>query len=296
MLKDQILEHIPDNVRKAIESSDWQPTEIETTYQCETCQDLHMIRYSVPIDHPKFGKLFPCPDCEGGRALEDRRIQTKLSETKLPKGYQNLTFETWDELSQEEKRGKGLALNSAKLFVQAESHYVSLAEAYRLCGRDLDATDAVRNSLIFQGVPGLGKTGLAAAIVNALMAQNKQVLYIRTQDFIEALKQSFDRDKRSNDGEDKTQAIIDTVKQHPRLVLDEFNMSAVNEWRQEQIENIVRYRYGNALPTIFTCNATEDELERQWGIRTTSVLFTMAHWIPMGGVGLRDLRQNLEAF
>lgn len=295
MLRDQLLDGLPENIRKSLEASDWEPTQQDETYTCETCQDMHMIRYAVPVDHPQFGKMFPCPDCAGGRALEDRKIQATLAETKLPKGYQNLTFETWEQLSDEEKRGKYLALNSAKLFVKSDDHYVSFAEAYRLCGRDLGAVDAVRNSLIFQGLPGLGKTGLAAAIVNTLMAQGKRVLYIRTQDFIEALKQSFDRDKKDG-SEEKTQVIIDTVKQHPCLVLDEFNMNVTSDWRQEQIENIVRYRYGNALPTVFTCNADADELERQWGIRTTSVLFTMAHWIPMGGNGLRDMRQNLEAF
>lgn len=294
MLADQLMNAIPENVRKALESNGWQPTAIEPAYQCATCQDMHLIRYSVPVDHPMFGKMYPCPDCEGGRVLEERKIQSKIADSQLPRSYQGLTFETWEQLDDEERRGKTLALNCAKLFVSSEDRYVSLAQAYRMCGRDFNASDAVRNSLVFQGPPGLGKTGLAAAIVNGLMAENKRVLYIRTQDFIEALKQSFDREK--NGDESKTQEIIDTVKRHPCLVLDEFNMETTNSWRKEQIENIVRYRHNNALPTVFTCNANQGELEDQWGIRVTSVLLAMAHWIPMGGIPLRDVRQNLEAF
>ena len=86
------------------------------------------------------------------------------------------------------------------------------------------------------------------------------------------------------------------VKSFPVLVLDEFNMTKVSDWRQEVMENVIRYRYGNNLPTVLTCNATRDELEVQWGIRTVSVLFEMAHLIPMGGEPLRDYRQVVEVF
>lgn len=307
---------LPDKITKLVEEGqggryelpDWIKAEIDAgtlTLQkldaaekrikpCAACQGMRYVHYEVEVGHPSFGKMYPCPECRGGKELIDRAVKLRIDQTELPKGYQGLTFDSWEQLSDDERKGKTLALACAKLFVQSETHAVSLEEAYRLCGRELGGVNAVRNSLVFQGPPGLGKTGLAAAVVNALLAEHKSVLYIRTQDFVEAVKQSFDKGK--NGGMETSQSIIDTVKRHPRLVMDEFNMSVTGEWRQEVIENVIRYRYGNGLPTIITCNANMDELEAQWGIRVTSVLFTMAHLVPMGGHVLRDMRQNEEAF
>jgi len=289
---------IPENVRQALESGDWQPQELAPVYTCQTCEDRHVISYDVPFGDERFGKLYPCPDCGGGQKLMERRWKSRLKQAELPKEYQQLTFATWQQLPQEARQGKGLALACAQLFVQSDDHSVSLATAYRMAGRDMGNVDIVRKSLILQGVPGLGKTGLAAAIVNHLLAEGKPVLYIRVQDFIEAVKDAFGKEKRQADGTlpDSAQEIVSVVKRAPRLVLDEFNVSVVGDWRQEVMENVIRYRYGNALPTVITCNAQPDELEAQWGLRTTSVLFTMAHWVPMGGEVLRDMRQPDEVF
>lgn len=281
---------LPENVLRAmsqINPDEWEPLNLEPVYNCQTCHDRHYVSYDVQYGDERFGKLFPCPDCAGGQALYERRWKSRLLGAELPTEYQSLTFESWLSLPPEMQQGKMLALACAQLFVQSPDRSVSLQTAFQLAGRQLDV-DIVRKSLIFQGLPGIGKTGLAAAIVNELLAQNQSVLYIRTQDFIESVKDSFKGSRK--DGDD-TQSIIDVVKTAPTLILDEFNVTIDGEWRQEIIENVIRYRYGNSLPTVLTCNATRTELEHQWGIRTTNVLFAMAHWIPMGGESLRDLRQ-----
>jgi DNA replication protein DnaC len=297
MFSEQLLAQMPDNVRRAVEQGGWENIPVQPPqFACMTCCDRHWYTPDVPPSDPCHGKPIACPECAGGRELAERQVKMRLVQAELPKNYQGLTFASWDKLSDAEKDGKFLALNCAKIFIESVDHRVSFKEAYRRCGRKLGAEDVERKSLIFQGPPGLGKTGLAAAIVNKKIELKQPVLYIRTQDFIESVKQSFDRDKKRGDETDTTQVVIDTVKKHECLVMDEFNVGVTNAWRQDLIENVIRYRYGNDLPTIITCNANEDELEHQWGTRVTSVLFAMAHWIPMGGVGLRDMRQSSEAF
>jgi len=287
----KLSDALPENVLRAIEQLEpgWQSTPLEPVYQCVTCEDRHVISYDVPYGDERFGKLYPCPDCSGGQALMERKWRSRLSNAALPIEYQSLTFESWAALPEEFRQGKHLALACAQLFVQTPDHAVSLQKAFQMAGRVL-GVDIVRKSLIFQGIPGLGKTGLAAAIVNQLLADGQSVLYIRTQDFIESVKDSF------GDKTTSTSSVVDAVKTAPILVMDEFNVTIESDWRQEIMEAVIRYRYGNALPTVLTCNANRTELEMQWGIRTTSVLFAMAHWIPMGGEPLRDLRQLEESF
>lgn len=298
-----IAQHLPENVRRELErlnNGEWEPQPIEVTFQCETCEDIGHVRYDVPVGHPWFGKMFPCPDCEKGQALLRQQWESRLKTAKVPDVYKHLTFESWRALPAAARKGKRLAFACAELFVTSPNYEVSIAEAMSRIDEPFKYADAVRNSLIFQGVPGLGKTGLASAITNHLLAEGKAVLYIRTHDLLESIKTSFDKDKKvSNDGEkvlsSTQQPIVSIVKRSPVLLLDEFNVSIVGDWRMEVMEDIIRYRHGNRLPTIFTCNANMDELERQWGIRTTSVLFAMAHFVPMDGPVLRDLRQVEKA-
>lgn len=258
----------------------------EPVVTCLTCSDRGVIVYDLPVGHKLFGKPQPCPDCERGQAQQMRQWNSRLKTVGLPASYQEFTFQTWDDMDDSVREGKRLAYWCARLFVDDPNHAVSMVQAYALCKRHLEY-DQVRRSLIFQGGYGLGKTGLAAAIINALIAQQQPVLYIRTQDFLDGVKARFD----VKDEYPSAEQVKDTVKTAPVLVLDELNMAASGDWRQETIENVIRYRYSNDLPTVVTCNATKDELTKQWGERTTHVLFAMSHWVPMGGPILRDLRQ-----
>lgn len=255
----------------------------EPTFACADCRDTGWYVLDLPVNHPQFGKPQACQSCEKGIALQEKQWNNRLQNAALPEMYQTFTFETWDALLEAEKEGKWLAYWCARLFVEREDHNVNLAQAYQLAGRAL-AYHVWHKSLVFQGPWGVGKTGLAAAIINALIAGGQSVLYIRTQDFLESVKARFGKDEPS------VEDVMQTVKRASVLVMDEFNLTASGDWRQETMENIMRYRYGNNLPTVVTCNATKDELTAQWGARTTHVLFAMAHWIPMGGVVLRDLR------
>jgi hypothetical protein len=34
---------------------------------CDVCRGKYFVRHDVDIDHPDFGKVFPCPACRRGR-------------------------------------------------------------------------------------------------------------------------------------------------------------------------------------------------------------------------------------
>lgn len=267
---------------------------------CAICGGRGVFQLAVAPDHPDFGKLFPCEQCPAGQDLLTRRWQNGLKTAGLPINYQSLTFQTWEAISKKQREGKRLAEAVAKLFVAHPDGWVSLAQAYEFGERTYSGADVVRNWIILQGLPGLGKTGLAAAIVNHRAYNKLPTLYLRLQSFLVELTDRYNDNWQPRTANDpKTPGeVLELVTHVPVLVLDEINLQSATDHSQRVFEQIVRDRAGAARPTVFTCNFTADELKAQWNERAVDMLLATAHWIPMGGQRLRAKAEPavLEAF
>ena len=254
-------------------------------YACVTCGDLGLIRYDVSTDDSRFGKLFSCPDCERGQAREMRRYNHLLADAELPETYQQFSFATWEiDIPDSAKIGKNAAYMAAIRFCQNQRHMVDMAEIYHILDMEWerDRVTRMKNSLVFYGDYGTGKTGLGAAILNELLVQGKHVFYIRCRDMIREVQSRY-RKEETPSADD----ILRKFQRAPVLFIDEFNIANLTDDRMEIVEDIMRYRYGNQLPTIMTCNIDQQMFYNQWGGRTGDVVIAMAHWIHVGGDKLR---------
>lgn len=256
---------------------------------CPNCNGHGVYQLDVPYEHDEFGKLFPCEICDAGQDLLMRRWMNGLQAAGLPRAYQSLTFDTWDSIPAKARKGKYLAEAAAKLFVSEPNGWVSLRAAYKRGGREYPGNDTVRNWLILQGGMGLGKTGLAAAIVNHRAYNKLPTLYVRFQAFLTELTDRFnDRWQPKTENEPKTAGqVLDLAKTAPVLVMDEINLQSATDYSKSVFEEIIRQRAGNQLPTVLTCNYDAAQLAGQWNERAVDVLLATAHWIPMGGQRLR---------
>lgn len=248
---------------------------------CSTCLNQGVVRYDVPRTSPYFGRLLSCPDCAKGREMALNIHRAALRDAGLPETYKSLTFKTWDDLPNAQRRGKELARAAAEIF--ADQGIVQLASVYEAAGMPFQWGDVTRRSLVFQGPVGTGKTGLAAAIMNRRIEMNQPCLYLRTLDALESIQARMDAEDRGLSPFE----VLDSIKTSPCLILDEFNLKQYTAWRLDKIESIVRFRYNNALPTIFTLNDDPNRLEQAWGTQTASAVRGMAHWLEMTGEPLR---------
>lgn len=254
---------------------------------CPICGGIGWFTYSnVPVGHPLFGKPQCCtnPQCEAGQA----RAERALKNYELPKNYRKLTFAGWEALPDELKEGKWAAYLAARAFAQHPQHWVNLRETYRdILDIWQNAPDVAKNSLVFYGPMGVGKTGFVAAIMNEGSQKGETgILYRRTSDLIEDLQAAFD-DRESEQGEMSLARRMGRYKTARVLILDEWNLKKYTDFALQKMEDIIRYRHGNEMPTLITTNLTPDAFADNWTERTVDVLFEMAHCIPVDTPKLR---------
>ena len=265
----------------------------EETPHCDICGGLGYVRVALPVGHPHFGKPFPCPG-ENGRecsvvAHQRRERYAKLNmQAQIPAGYQALSFDNWRELEQypEYMAGKQDAYGAALAFVAArgDGYRFSMDDAAELVGLTMPEVDTgERNSIVYYGAPGLGKTSLAVSIARLLLDEGEAVVYVQLTQFFDALKKTF-----SDDALEDEDVVLKRYQQSPVLVLDEFHVdSGKSDWRPGRAYDLINYRYSNQLPTIITTNYSDAQLEAAWGMPTVHRLEAMAHWIELSGLELR---------
>ena len=241
----------------------------------------------------KFGDLFfwccepdPCP-CPGAaaqreieraakeaweKAEEQRRWEEKqaklIGQSGLSKRFLRRTFDTFQVTPENDK-------------------------AYRTCRWYADAfgnLDADKNSLMLAGSCGTGKTHLAAAIANALLAKMVPVVFTTPNDLSAAVRSSFDT------GKDEA-AVVRLYQDAPLLVLDDLGKDQPTQWSVALLYRILNTRYENDAPVVVTTNYDAAGLAKRLtppggddvtGRAIVDRLTEMCYYIPMTGKSHRQ--------
>lgn len=261
---------------------------------CVICDDMGVVSAAVDTEHPLFGKALPCPNekCDQGNQRRKLIILNRFKKAGLPKAYQEMSFETLEDvMSNKSWEGKLLAYAAARYFCDVYPSPFTLKEAAdHYFKRDYQPKDsAARHSIVFTGGFGVGKTGLVASMFNALLAREIYPLYIRVQDLIAEIQATYK--SGTGDTEERFYSIITT----PLLILDEFNLENYTQDRLEIVERIIRGRHGRGLPFIATTNLAISDFMLCWQNRIADIVRT-AHWIGVGGEKLRDTVNEADQF
>lgn len=257
---------------------------------CPICQGAGWFVYTVAIDDPLFGKPQKCtnPGCDKANRLAEQR----LVNYDLPASYRRLSFDTWKAIPQTYRSGKTAAYLAAVEFVNHPQHYVNMRETCQGKVRDWEKLpEQYKNSLVLYGPMGTGKTGLVACIMTALSRTGYTgILYRRTSDLFIDLQSAYnDRDKADDVREKTYDQRLAQYQKATILILDEWGINNMSDFKKQAMEDIIRYRHGHELPTLITTNMSREESYKRWSEQTADVLAEMAHWILLEGAKLRNV-------
>ncbi len=170
------------------------------------------------------GEPKDCPDC-GSTAIRDAKMRKIQKFSSMNGRSASQTFENYDA-------GGSSVLELAKKMTQ------------RWAAREKGWFPW----LVLHGPPGVGKSHLASAAVNLLLARGEFVVYMTAPEMLIALRESF-----SKQGESFGDA-LDKYLKCEWLVLDDWGAEKASDWASEVWFTIFNSRYRNGLATMVTSN------------------------------------------
>lgn len=213
---------------------------------CPICNGLGVIRYDVPFEDPRFGKLFRCPNNPIEADIEHQRRLRHLSNLDA---FADKTFDTFN----------------VRLNMYLPQEQSSLETAYNIAWH---YAQEPRGWLLLEGRYGCGKTHLAAAVGNWRLKNGDPVVFITTPDLLDHLRSAF-----APDAEVGYDAVFDRLRNIALLILDDLGVENPSQWAKEKLFQILNHRYTAKLPTIITTNKSLEELDDRISSRLLDVDF-----------------------
>jgi DNA replication protein DnaC len=137
-----------------------------------------------------------------------------------------------------------------------------------------------KQSLLFVGPPGTGKTHLAAAVAIGQVQLMRSVVFGTVPTILGRIKTTF-----RGDGATESD-VMNAIVGCSLLVLDDLGKEKPSEWVEEKLYEIVNARYIRKLPVIITTNVGLKAVESRYpwnGEAIVSRLFEMCRGAQVGG-------------
>lgn len=253
------------------------PLTIYTPTKCKNCGE--------DIDQVSNGIVVP-------RLCACRRKEQADYEARIDNDIQRKRKDRIEKLFKISEIGKRFQDRTFEKFIQDRDF-----EAYRRAKTYADNFKKNKeqgSGLIITGTVGNGKTHLAAAIANQLIAEHLETVIFSTVinilDKIKGCYNNYTKDIDSNDLE-----IIYHLKNCDLLILDDFGKEKMTGWAAERIYNIINSRYENLKPIVITTNFDLKALKNHIDSACFSRLMESCYTITMTAGDYRiERRKNLK--
>lgn len=185
---------------------------------CPDCGGARWWRYDVPLEHPMFGKLFPCATCNKDAVAGSTGLNPVEREIRFA------------DIVTEDRPGAAKMLKAARQFI----------------------ADGCTGFLTVHGGYGNAKTTLLKATVNECISKGLSARYITMTEVMAYAREAFESQKQ---GDTDYGRITDLAKVHV-LAIDEVDKARFTEYAREVQVHLfdTRYRNSHAVGTVVAWN------------------------------------------
>lgn len=192
---------------------------------CEICGGSGLVRYDVPTDDYRFGKLDACPN-----------LPTKAIEGRY-----------------------GLSIEEQDLLWSAIAHTDrSVTQAVNIVGQVLDRG---YGWVYLWGGYGTAKTMILKTAIAEVLRHERHGVYVRMVDLLDDLRKAYD----AEDSMTELVARVNYWTGIPYLAIDEIDRIKQTDWARERVFQIMDRRYSWAevsrSATLIASNASPNELD-----------------------------------
>jgi DNA replication protein DnaC len=216
---------------------------------CPRCQGVGWLRMDMEPGHADFGKIL---ECQCG-FVASRRGSIWPAASRIPAEYAHLDLTTYPD--------QRIASDIADWWHEPQSPW-----------------------LLLSGDLGVGKTGLAIALVKKALAAGKSAVFRPFVELLSDIRATY----RTHDGSTPDEAdLLGACKGVDVLALDDIGAARVTGWAQERLFEILNHRYNERRRTILTTNLGPAEMEEYVGDRIYSRIEGMCWVYAIVGRNLR---------
>jgi DNA replication protein DnaC len=226
---------------------------------CPLCRGAGFVRKDVPLDHPDFGRAFPCR-CVLAEGEEERLVRLRR--------YSNL--------------GPLIRLTFANLMSRGRSTDPASQERFaKAVAAAREFAQEPSGWLVLCGPSGCGKTHLAAAIANVCIERGQPAFFVAAADLLDHLRAAYRPDSEVSYDE-----LFEEVRNAPLVILDDLGVHSATPWAQEKLFQLINHRYNHRLPTVFTTSAPLEEMDERLRTRLGDASLSQVFLLE-GGSGRR---------
>lgn len=143
--------------------------------------------------------------------------------------------------------------------------------------------------LLLAGLPGTGKTTLAAAVACSVRYSGRGVFFIRFEDYLAARKSLFGNDL-DDEGLSRTYNVLDRTETAFFLVLDDVGHEHRTDSRfaADCLSQLLRSRFDTGRPSAITTNLTDAQWAQAYSEPLRSFMAQACRKIQFGGPDQRE--------
>lgn len=248
-----------------------------------------------PTDAQVHRKIYPkyrdCEICHGTLYDEDNNMcscmklylnELRYKETNIGEKYYDANLQFYKK----HMRGMQVYVNNARtpknvdFFLEYIRLYISTFDLRLQDGR----------GFLLSGECGCGKTGALCFVVKELKLSGYNTFYIDTNELLETISASYDKDEEA-------MSKLNKLKTYDLLVLDDFGSEyGKDTWRYNIFLKLLKSRYAKNLPTLMSTNLDADSLFEEFSEdvapRLSSVFAEIFEVLTLDGT--KDMRKHFS--